>query len=85
MELAQELKDVLVQELHLEDVEALSWKPEMPLFGPEGLGLDSIDALELVVILKRHFKVVNLDRETGQKAFRTFGTLLDLVRAARNA
>ena len=44
-------------------------KPETRLFGPEGLGLDSIDALEIVVELKKRFKVQIADPAAGEKAF----------------
>src|SRR5438270_46523 len=68
MELADEVRSVLVEELHLEDLAPERLKPETPLFGAEGLGLDSIDALELVVILKKRFKVEIKDKAAGELA-----------------
>ncbi len=83
MELADEVRTVLCQELKLEGVTPESLRPETPLFGPEGLGLDSIDALELVVILRKRFKADIPDRKVGEQALKTFGTLVEFVRGAR--
>jgi acyl carrier protein len=83
MDLADEVRTVLKDELRLEDVRPEDLRPETPLFGPEGVGLDSIDALELVVILKRRFKVDIPDRAAGERAFKSFGALVEFVRGAR--
>jgi acyl carrier protein len=55
-ELVSELKDLLIDGLHLEDVEPDEIGLDEPLFG-EGLGLDSIDALEIAVLLDRKYGV----------------------------
>ncbi len=55
-ELISELKGLLIEGLHLEDVEPNEIEKDAPLFG-EGLGLDSIDALEIAVILDRKYGV----------------------------
>ena len=55
-ELKKEIKNVIISSLELEDVTAEDIKDDEALFG-EGLGLDSIDALELGVALKKHFGV----------------------------
>ncbi len=83
MDLEDEVRAVLREELHLEDLRPEDLKPETALFGPTGIGLDSIDALELVVILKRHFKVDIPDRAAGERAFKSFGSLVEFVRGAR--
>jgi acyl carrier protein len=83
MDLADEVRAVLVEELHLEDLRPAEITAETRLFGPEGIGLDSIDALELVVILKRRFKVDIPDRAAGERAFSSFGALVEFVRGAR--
>ncbi len=51
-----ELKDLLIEELHLEGVSPDDIKPDAPLFN-DGLGLDSIDALELAVALDKKYGV----------------------------
>lgn len=54
--LINELKTLLIEGLHLEDIEADEIDVEEPLFG-DGLGLDSIDALEIAVLLDRQYGV----------------------------
>ncbi|MER2538022.1 MAG: phosphopantetheine-binding protein [Azonexus sp.] len=54
----QELKEFIIETMNLEDITAAEIGDEMPLFGDEGLGLDSIDALELVLALKKKYQVV---------------------------
>ena len=53
-ELILELKNQIIEALNLEDMEAADIETEAPLFGEDGLGLDSIDALELIVILDKY-------------------------------
>lgn len=66
-ELIEELKTLLIQGLHLEDITPADIDPESPLFG-EGLGLDSIDALEIGVMLDRKYgiKLVSNDERNSQ-------------------
>ena len=56
---------------------------DLPLFGPDGLGLDSIDALELVVSLEKHFGVTVPNSETARQALATVNTIHDYVVANR--
>ena len=58
-------------------------RDDMPLFGPEGLGLDSIDALELVVGLEKQFGVTVPNSETAQQALATVNSLHDYIVANR--
>ncbi len=55
---------------------------DMPLFG-EGLGLDSIDALEIVLELQRSFGVVVSDEQMGQRVLRSVRTIVDFIDATR--
>lgn len=55
---------------------------DLPLFG-EGLGLDSIDALEIVLELQRSFGVVVSDEQMGQRVLRSMRTIVDFVESAR--
>ena len=57
-DLHQELKEFIIETMNLEDITAAEIGDEMPLFGDDGLGLDSIDALELVLALKKKYQVV---------------------------
>jgi acyl carrier protein len=77
-----EVRAALIDELKL-DVRPEDLRPETVLFGDGGLGLDSIDALELVVILKRRFGVDVKDRDEGQRAFASLGALVALVERSR--
>ena len=76
--LKSELKLLIIETLRLEDVEADSIKDEEPLFG-EGLGLDSIDALELVVAIEKTYGVLIEDEEVGVEAFASIEALADFV------
>ena len=76
--LRSELKLLIIETLRLEDVKPDSIKDEDPLFG-EGLGLDSIDALELVVAIEKHYGVLIEDEEVGVEAFASIDALADFV------
>ena len=76
--LKSELKRLIIETLRLEDVEPDSIKDEEPLFG-EGLGLDSIDALELVVAIEKNYGVLIEDEEVGVEAFASIEALADFV------
>ncbi len=81
--LVEELKRLIIDTLKLEDISPEEIDAEAPLFG-EGLGLDSIDALELVVALEKAYGVIIADSEVGQRVFRSVTTLADFVRENRN-
>ncbi len=79
MRLEDELKQLIIDELKLEDVEAAEIADEDMLFG-EGLGLDSLDAVELVVILKKKYGVDLEDMDEAREAFTSVKTLADYIR-----
>jgi acyl carrier protein len=56
---------------------------QTPLFGPDGLGLDSVDVLELVLELERSFGVTIENQDTGMMALRSVETIAEFVRASR--
>jgi len=74
-----ELKKLIIETLKLEEVTPEEIKDDGQLFG-EGLGLDSIDALELVVALEKIYGVVIPDSEVGERVFRSVKTLAQFVR-----
>ena len=82
MSLESELKELIVNELHLEDVRPEDLKDDEPLFG-EGLGLDSLDAVELVVLLKKHHQTDIKDVQEARKAFVSIAALAAYIRAHR--
>ena len=77
-DLLANLKELLVQTLRLEDVSPEDIVNSEPLFG-EGLGLDSIDALELVVAIEKEYQVEIPDAEVGRRAFASVDALGDFV------
>jgi acyl carrier protein len=76
--LKSELKHLIIETLHLEEIQPDDIEDSEPLFG-EGLGLDSIDALELVVALEKSYDVIIEDEEVGKKAFASIEALADFV------
>ncbi len=84
MILEDEIKDLIIKSLDLEDITIADIKNDEALFG-EGLGLDSIDALELGMALKRHFNLtLSSNKEENVKHFYSVNTLADLIRSQKN-
>ena len=81
-ELKREVKEFIIATLRLEDVQADSIDDASPLFN-EGLGLDSIDALELVSALEYRYKVSIPDEATGKKVFATVASLAEFIAQSR--
>ena len=73
-DLKARLRVVIIKSLRLENVKPEDIADDTPLFG-EGLGLDSIDALELVVALEKEFGIKITDEEVGVQVFQNIGTL----------
>ncbi len=78
-DLVEHLKALLVRTLRLEDIGPEDIVDSEPLFG-DGLGLDSIDALELVVAIEREYAVEIPDAEVGRRAFASVNALADFIR-----
>ena len=83
-EIRTKLKEQLVANLNIEGVTPDQIKDDDALFG-EGLGLDSLDAVEIVVILQRHFGVEVKDMEKGREIFRSVNTLADYIYTTKAA
>jgi acyl carrier protein len=78
------LKKLLVEQLNLEDVKPADIKDDAPLFG-EGLGLDSLDAVELVVVIQKNFGVEIKNMNEGRKAFESINTLAAYIQERQSA
>jgi acyl carrier protein len=81
-DLIDELKRKIIAALKLEDVRPEQIDAAAPLFG-SGLGLDSIDALELVVMLERDYGIVIKDAAVSRDALASVHALAEFVRAHR--
>ena len=78
-----ELKAKIIESLNLQDIAPEQIEDDAPLFGA-GLGLDSIDALELVVMLEKNYGIVIKDIEEGRPAFNSVRTLADFIDTRRS-
>ena len=78
-ELRQELKKLLVENLSIEDATPADIGDDMPLFGDGGLGLDSLDGVEIVVMLQRHYGLDVKDMQKGREIFQSVNTLAQYV------
>ena len=84
-ELMDEVKGKLIEELNLEEITPEDIDNEAPLFGDEGLGLDSIDALEIILILEREYGIKIENPCEGKQIFYSVRTLSDYIAANRKA
>ena len=82
-QLKTEIKQAIVRSLRL-PIAPEEIGDATPLFG-EGLGLDSIDALELVVLVEERFNITIPDEDVGKKAFSSVAALADFIVEARAA
>lgn len=78
-DLIAELRAALVEELMLEQ-EPSEIDPAAPLFGPDGLGLDSVDALQLAVALDKRFGLKLADTEEARGVMRSVQTIAEAIR-----
>ncbi len=77
-QLIQELKKHLIEELNLEEITVDDIDTEAPLFG-EGLGLDSIDALEIILILEKYYGVKLVNSAEAKPVFYSVKTLAEYI------
>lgn len=73
-----QLKNQIIEVLNLEDMTPDDIDAQSPLFG-EGLGLDSIDALELIVLLEREYGIKLSNPAEGKEIFKSIATIADYV------
>ena len=78
--LMSDLKSQIVAQLNLQDTKPEDIGDDQPLF-VDGLGLDSIDALELIVLLQQQYKIKLSNADEGPKVFRTVRTMAEYITA----
>jgi len=81
-ELVEELKREIIDVLNLEEVTPEDIDPAAPLFG-EGLGLDSIDALELIILLEKKYGIRLATPSDGKAIFKSVNTIAEYVQKNR--
>lgn len=81
-DLRTELKEKIIEQLNLEDMEVADIGDGDMLFG-DGVGLDSIDALELIVMLEKDYGIKLTDPKEGKKIFVNISTMADYIEANR--
>lgn len=78
-QLKNQLKEQIIEQLNLEEITPTDINSSDPLFG-EGLGLDSIDALELIVLLEREYGIKIEDPKQGKEIFSSIDTLAKFIK-----
>lgn len=74
-----ELKEKIIDVLNLEEMTPDEIDAEAPLFGDEGLGLDSIDALELIVLMEKSYGIKLSNPAEGKAIFKSVASIADYV------
>ena len=82
-ELKEKLKSQIILFLNLTDLTPADIADDEPLFG-DGLGLDSIDSLELIVLLKREYGINIQDPKVGRKVLTDINTMADYIEQNRS-
>ena len=77
-DLKRNLKEQIIERLNLEDISLKDITDDTPLFGT-GLGLDSIDALELIVLMENDYGIELTNPEEGKEIFETINSMADFI------
>ena len=78
--LKENLKKQVIEQLNIQDTAPADIDDNKPLFDSSGLGLDSIDALEMIVMFERYYGIAVLDLEDSKKAFHSISTMAAYIR-----
>ena len=81
-QLIEQLKSQIIEALNFEDLTPADIETDAPLFG-EGLGLDSIDALELIMLMDREYGIKLADPKQGKLIFRSVRTMAEYIQEHR--
>ena len=83
-QLKADLKSQIIEALKLKHLKPENIGDDQPLF-VEGLGLDSIDALELIVLLQQQYNIKIANPEEGPKIFRSIQSIADYIQTHKNS
>lgn len=78
------LKKEIIEVLNLEELTPEDIDENAPLFGVEGIGLDSIDVLELIVLMKNNYDINITDPNQGEKIFSSVNTMAEYIRKVKS-
>jgi len=79
-----EVKSKIIEGLNLEDISLEELEDDMALFGDEGLGLDSVDAIELTLILEKYFGVKITNMAEAENIFSSSASLTQYINDEKN-
>lgn len=77
------MKQQIIEALNLQDLAVEDFDGDAPLFGEEGLGLDSIDALELIVMLEKNYGIRLANAAEGKNVFRSVRVMAEYIMKAK--
>lgn len=78
------LKKEIIEVLNLEELTPEDIDENAPLFGVEGIGLDSIDVLELIVLMQNNYDIKITDPNQGEKIFTSVNTMAEYIRKVKS-
>lgn len=81
--MVEELKKLIAQEIDLGGADLSKFGKDDAIFGEQGMGLDSLDAVELIMLLQKHYGIMIENMQQGREIFKTLGTLADYITAHR--
>ena len=81
--LKEDLKKHIIKELNLEDLQVSDIDDDALLFSADGIGLDSIDALELIVLMEKYYGIQVTNPDEGKVAFLSISTMADYIEKKR--
>lgn len=84
-DLKNDLKTQIIEQLNLENLTPNDIVNESPLFGDNGLGLDSIDALEFIVLLDTQYGIKIQDPAAAREIFHSIDTIANFIIESRNS
>jgi acyl carrier protein len=82
-QLINDLKLKIKEALNLEDLSIEEFDENAPLFGEDGIGLDSIDVLEIIVLLEKNYGIRMANSKEGKAVFQSVKTIAEYVQANR--